>query len=186
MRSFFFIVAFTLYPLSSYAAGDVFFSLKNTNFIVSLSFILFIGILLYLKVPNLLAGLLDKRAEGIRTELDEAKNLREEAQTLLATYERKQKEISEQAERIIKNAKEEAKAVAVQAQKDLEISIERRTQAAVEQLESAEAAAILEIRDTAISVAVAVAAEVIQNHSKEADQDTFLEKSIIEVSKKLH
>ena len=186
MRSFFFIVAFTLYPLSSYAAGDVFFSLKNTNFIVSLSFILFIVILLYLKVPNLLAGLLDKRAEGIRTELDEAKNLREEAQTLLATYERKQKEISEQAERIIKNAKEEAKAVAVQAQKDLEISIERRTQAAVEQLESAETAAILEIRDTAISVAIGVAAEVIQNHSKEADKETFLENSITEVSKKLH
>ena len=181
MRKFLFIVAFTLYPLSSYAAGDVFFSLRNTNFIVSLSFVLFICILLYLKVPNLLAGLLDKRADGIRTELDEAKKLREEAQTLLASYERKQKEIAKQAERIIKNAKEEA-----QAQKDLEISIERRMQAAVEQLESAEAAAILEIRDTAISVAVAVAAEVIQNHSKEADQDTFLEKSIIEVSKKLH
>ncbi|MDE2648409.1 MAG: F0F1 ATP synthase subunit B [Paracoccaceae bacterium] len=186
MRNFGLTVAFILYPLSSYAAGDTFFSLKNTDFIVSLSFALFVGILLYLKVPNLLAGLLDKRADGIRTELDEAKKLREEAQTLLASYERKQKEIAEQAERIIKNAKEEAKAVAAQAQKDLEISIERRMQAAVEQLESAEVAAILEIRDTAISVAIAVASEVIQNHSKEVDQDKFLEESILEVSKKLH
>ena len=185
MRNFGLTVAFILYPLSSYAAGDTFFSLKNTDFIVSLSFALFVGILLYLKVPNLLAGLLDKRADGIRTELDEAKKLREEAQTLLASYERKQKEIAEQAERIIKNAKEEAKAVAAQAQKDLEISIERRMQAAVEQLESAEVAD-LEIRDTAISVAIAVASEVIQNHSKEVDQDKFLEESILEVSKKLH
>ena len=186
MRNFGLTVVFILYPLSSHAAGDTFFSLKNTDFIVSLSFGLFVGILLYLKVPNLLAGLLDKRADGIRTELDEAKKLREEAQTLLASYERKQKEIAEQAERIIKNAKEEAKAVAAQAQKDLEISIERRMQAAVEQLESAEVAAILEIRDTAISVAIAVASEVIQNHSKEVDQDKFLEESILEVSKKLH
>jgi F-type H+-transporting ATPase subunit b len=186
MRNFGLTVVFILYPLSSYAAGDTFFSLKNTDFIVLLSFALFVGILLYLKVPNLLAGLLDKRADGIRTELDEAKKLREEAQTLLASYERKQKEIAEQAERIIKNAKEEAKAVAAQAQKDLEISIERRMQAAVEQLESAEVAAILEIRDTAISVAIAVASEVIQNHSKEVDQDKFLEESILEVSKKLH
>ena len=52
--------------------------------------------------------MLDKRADGIKSELDEARALREEAQTLLASYERKQKEVQEQADRIVAAAKEEA------------------------------------------------------------------------------
>ena len=87
------------------AASGPFFSLGNTDFVVLLGFLLFIGVLLYFKIPALLGGLLDKRAEGIRDELDEAKALREEAQTLLASYERKQKEVQEQADRIVEAAK---------------------------------------------------------------------------------
>jgi len=58
----------------AFAAGDVFFSLKNTDFIVLLAFILFIGVLFYFKVPSLLSGMLDKRADGIKAELDEARD----------------------------------------------------------------------------------------------------------------
>ena len=93
------------------AAGDKpFFSLLNTDFVVLLGLIVFIGILVYFKVPGLIGGMLDKRAEGIQSELDEARKLREEAQTLLASYERKQKEVQEQADRIVASAKEEATA----------------------------------------------------------------------------
>jgi F-type H+-transporting ATPase subunit b len=82
------------------AAGDKpFFSLGNTDFVVTVAFALFIGILLYYKVPGLVGGMLDKRADSIKADLDEAKALREEAQSLLATYERKQKEVQEQADR---------------------------------------------------------------------------------------
>ena len=65
----------------AFAAGDVFFSLRNTDFIVLLAFILFLGVLFYFKVPSVIAGMLDKRADGIKSELDEARALREEAQT---------------------------------------------------------------------------------------------------------
>ena len=61
--------------------GSVLFSLGNTDFVVLLAFLLFVGVLIYLKVPGLLMGLLDKRADTIRAELDEARALREEAQT---------------------------------------------------------------------------------------------------------
>ena len=66
-----------------------FYKLSNTDFIVTLAFLLFIGVLVYFKVPELLGGLLDKRAAGIQSELDEARKLREEAQEVLASYERK-------------------------------------------------------------------------------------------------
>jgi F-type H+-transporting ATPase subunit b len=140
---------FAMSATPAFAAGDVFFSLRNTDFVVLISFLLFVGVLLYLKVPGLLMGLLDKRAEGIRSELDEAKALREEAQTILASYERKQKEVAEQSARIIDAAKKDAQAAADQAKVDLKVSIERRLAAAEEQIASAEASAVKEVRDTA-------------------------------------
>ncbi len=186
MKYWNFITFLIFYPFAASAAGDVFFSLKNTDFVVSLAFILFVAILLYLKVPSLIGGLLDKRADGIRADLEEAKKLKDEAQSILASYERKQQEIGEQAERIIANAKEEAEAAAVQAKEDLQKSIERRIQTAEEQLTSAEAAAISQIRETAISVAIEAVSVVIRENSKQSDQERYLENSIAEVEKKLH
>ena len=106
-------IALTLGATSpAFAASGPFFSMSNTNFVVLLGFLLFVGILLFVKVPSLLGGQLDARAEGIRSELDEARALHEEAQTLLASYERKQEEVKEQATRIVAHAKMEAEEAA--------------------------------------------------------------------------
>ncbi len=121
----------------AFAASGPFFSLGNTDFIVLMAFILFVLVLLKFKVPSMLSGMLDKRADGIRSELEEARALREEAQTILASYERKQKEVQEQADRIVAQAKTDAGAAAEQAKADLAVSIERRLAAAGEQIASA-------------------------------------------------
>lgn len=168
------------------AASGPFFSLGNTNFIVLLAFILFIAVLVYFKVPGLLMGMLDKRADGIRSDLNEAKALREEAQALLASYERKQKEVQGQADRIVETAKSEAKAAAEQAKADLEASIVRRLAAAEDQIASAEAGAIKEVRDQAATVAVAVAREVIAKQLSAADGNKLIEDAIGQVEAKLH
>ena len=75
------------------ATGKPFFSLSNTDFVVSIGFLVFIGIILYYKVPAKITGMLDARAAQIKAELEEARNLRDEAKALLASYERKQKEV---------------------------------------------------------------------------------------------
>ena len=67
------------------AASGPFFSLQNTNFVVLIAFIAFVGILIYMKVPAKLTGMLDARAATIKAELDEARALREEAKSILAT-----------------------------------------------------------------------------------------------------
>ena len=92
----------------------------------------------------MIGGALDTRAAGIKSELDEARALREEAQTLLASYERKQKEVQEQAGRIVAQAKSDADTAAEQAKADLEKSIARRLAAAEEQIASAQTAAVKE------------------------------------------
>lgn len=168
------------------AAGEVFFSLGNTDFVVTLGFLLFIGVLLYFKVPTLLNGMLDKRADGIRSELDEARALREEAQTLLASYERKQREVKEQSERIVAHAREEAEIAAKQAKADIEKSMARRMAAATDQIASAEAAAITEVRNTAVNVAVKAARDVIAKQMTAKDANKLIDDAISEVGQKLH
>ena len=170
----------------AFAAGDVFFSLKNTDFVVLLAFILFIAVLFYFKVPGLLGGMLDKRADTIKSELEEARALREEAQTLLASYERKQKEVQDQADRIVTAAKEEAKAAAAQAQVDLAKSLERRMAAAEDQITSAQAAAVKEVRDQAVTIAIAAARDVIAKQMTATDGNKLIDDAIAQVGDKLH
>lgn len=169
-----------------WAASGPFFSLRNTDFVVLISFILFALVLVYLKVPSMLGKMLDQRAVSIKTELDEARALREEAQTILASYERKQKEVSEQAARIVEDAKTEAKEAAEQAKIDLEKSVERRLSAAKEKIASAQTSAEREVRDAAITVAVAAATEILGSQMSADMVDKLTENSIAEVKTKFH
>ena len=178
--------ALTFAASPALAASGPFFSLGNTNFVVSLAFILFIGVLFYFKVPSLIGGMLDKRAEGIKSELDEARALREEAQTVLASYERKQREVQAQADRIVATAKEEAAAAAEQAKEDLKKSIARRLAAAEDQIASAQAGAVKEVRDRAITIAVAAAREVMAKQMTKAESGKLIDSAIAEVEAKLH
>lgn len=170
----------------AFAASGPFFSLGNTDFVVTIAFLVFVAVLFYFKVPGMIGGALDKRAEGIQSELDEARALREEAQSLLASYERKQREVQEQADAIVAAAKEDAVLAAEQAKKDLEASIARRLAAAQDQIASAEASAIKEVRDQAISVAVAAAGEVLAKQMTAAQANKLIDAAISDVDAKLH
>ena len=163
-----------------------FWKLNNTDLIVLIAFIIFIGVLVKFGVPGMLTGMLDKRSEGIKSDLDEAKALREEAQTLLASYERKQREVQEQADRIVANAKEEATRAAEQAKEDIKASVARRLSSAEEQIESAKSGAIRAVRNEAVTVAVAAAQDVIAKQTTAADANKLIDDAIAEVGAKLH
>lgn len=169
------------------ATGDYgFFSLRNTDFVVLLAFIVFIGILLYFKVPGKVGEMLDKRAAGIKSEIEEARALREEAQTLLASYERKQKDVQAQADRIVSAARDEAAKAAAQAKDDIRSSVARRLAAAEDQIASAQAAAIKDVRDRAIVVAVEAAREVVAKQMTAAQGNKLIDEAIGTVEAKLH
>jgi F-type H+-transporting ATPase subunit b len=170
----------------AHAASGPFFSLANTDFTVLIAFLLFVGILVYVKVPALLGGLLDKRAAKIRQDLDDARKLREEAKALVASYDRKLKEAREQVERIVANAQSDAKAAAQAAKADLERSIARKIQAAEEQIASAEASAVREVRERAVSVAVAAAGDVLARQLTGADAAALVDASIADVGRRLN
>ncbi len=168
------------------AASGPFFSLGNTDFVVTLGFIVFIAVLFYFKVPGMIGGALDNRADGIKSELDEARALHEEARSLLASYERKQREVQTQADAIVAAAKEDAILAAEQAKVDLEKSIARRLAAAQDQIASAEASAVKEVRDQAITVAVSAANAVLAKQMTAAQANKLIDAAIADVGDKLH
>lgn len=186
MRALMLSAALAAMAAPALAASGPFFSLGNTNFTVLIAFLIFVGILLYAKVPAKLGGLLDRRAAQIKADLEAARALREEAKALLASYERRQREVGEQADRIVANARTDALEAAAAAKEDLKRSIARRLRAAEEQIAAAEAAAIREVRERAISVAIAASAELLAKQMTPARANALVDASIAEVGAKLH
>jgi F-type H+-transporting ATPase subunit b len=168
------------------AATGPFFSLGNTNFVVLLGFLAFVALLVYLKVPGRITGMLDARAVAIKAEIDEARALREEAKSILATYERRHKEVQDQAERIVSSAREEAMAAAKQAKDELKRSIARRLAAATDQIASAEAAAIRQVREQAVTVAVAAAGDVLARQMTADAASSSIDAAIAQVEARMH
>lgn len=176
----------TVVASPAFAATGPFISLRNTNFIVLLAFLLFIGILVYFKVPSKIGEMLDKRSAAIKADLNEAKALREEAQSLLASYERKQKEVQAKADRIVIAAKEEAALAATAAKADIAASITRRLAAAEEQIASAKASAIKAVKDQAVVVAVGAAKDMLAAQMDAKSAHALIEDAIADVGSKLH
>lgn len=168
------------------AATGPFFSLHNTDFVVTLAFLLFIGILVYFRVPQIVGGLLDKRAEGIRNDLAEARRLREEAQEIYASYERRQREVKTQADEIVANAKREAVLEAEKAKKALQVSIERRLKAAEEQIAGAEGDAVRAVRDRAIQTAISAATEILGKQATPDQRAAGIDSAIDDVATRLN
>lgn len=171
-----------------WAAGEdkPFFSLYNTNFVVGIAFVIFLGVLVYYRVPQMITGLLDRRAVQIRADLDEARRLREEAQDLRASFEKKRAQVAEQAERIVAKAKADAALAAEQAKADLAATIARRLKGAEDQIAAAETAALRQVRNTAVQVAVAAAGDVIARSMGAAQARTLTDDAIATVEARLH
>jgi F-type H+-transporting ATPase subunit b len=160
--------------------------LNNTEIVVTIGFLIFVGVIGYLKVPGLLASKLDGRAVRIKADLDEARALREEAQALFAGYERKQKEVKDLADEIVANARADAERAAEIAKEDIRRSVARRLATATDQIAAAEKAAVRAIKDRAVTVAVAAAGDVLRDRIKPQESKALIDAAISEVGERLH
>jgi len=156
------------------------------TFWVFLALVVFVGILVYMKVPAMLAAALDKRAEKIRADLEEAHRIREEAQALLREFERKRGEAEAEAKEIVAQAKREAEALAKEAHARIEDYVVRRTKAVETRIAQAEHQAVAEVRSRAIDVATAAASRILATEVKAGKGDELVERSIETVRKNLN
>lgn len=158
----------------------------NPTFWVLVSFVIFFGVLVRFKVPKMVTDILDARAAAIAKEIDEAQRLREEAQALLASYQRKQRDAESEAEEIINQAHAEAARLTEETRKALEAQLARRTQLAEDKIMQAEAQALLEVRALAADAAIAAARRLIAERLSTEKATALIDKSIRDLKGKIH
>jgi F-type H+-transporting ATPase subunit b len=156
------------------------------EFWVAVAFFGFLGVVVYFKAPAMITKALDERAAHIKAELDEAQRLREEAQALLAEYQRKRRDAETEAEDIIALAREEAERLSKETRAALEESVERRTQATEAKIAQAEAQAVDEVRLAAAEAAVRAAETVITKSMSAKTRADLIASGIAEVKGKLN
>ena len=152
--------------------------LRTAEFWVAVSFVGFLAIMAYYKVPALIAKALDDRAAAIRKELDEARRLRDEAQNLLNDYQKKYRNAGLEAESIIEQARGAAEAYAKETRASLAESLDRRTRQAEEKIARAEAQAVDEVRAAAVDTALAAAERILREKASGATGAALIDDSI--------
>jgi F-type H+-transporting ATPase subunit b len=143
----------------------------NATAWVALAMAVVIAIMLWKKVPAAIGRALDRKIEGIREQLDEARRLREEAEALRSEYEAKQAGAAAEAATLLERARSEAEAIRSQAEADAASLIERRTRMAENKIAAAERSALAEVRAKAVDAAAAAAERLIrERHDAGADR----------------
>jgi F-type H+-transporting ATPase subunit b len=153
---------------------------------VALAFVCFIGVLGYVGVHRIVSKALDDRSAKIRSELDEARKLKDEAAQLLADYQRKRHEAEAEAQGIIAGAKAEAERMAVEAKSKIEEFVARRTKMAETKIAQAEAQATADVRSAAADAAIAAAEKILTQEAKGQLAGDLIAKGIADVRQKLN
>jgi F-type H+-transporting ATPase subunit b len=159
--------------------------LHDEEFYILIAFLVAVGILLRQAWGQITAGL-DARASTIRTQLDEAKRLREEAEAMLADYQRKQRDAMAEAQEIVVQARAEAERVAKQAEIDLEAAIKRREEQARDKITQTEVKALAEVRGVAVDVAIEAVRVLLAESLDQARGSSLIDQAIEDLPKRLH
>ena len=158
----------------------------DNSFWATVALVIFLAIVIYIKVPGMIAKSLDARADKIRNELDEARKLREEAQSLLAEYEKKRKDAEAEAASIVEAAQREAKLLADDAKVKTEEYVVRRTALAEQKIAQAERDAVAEVRATAVDIAVEAARKLLGDKVDSKTANALFASSLDAVKSKLN
>jgi F-type H+-transporting ATPase subunit b len=156
------------------------------EFWVAVAFVILMGVFAYFGVHRTVLTALDHRRDRIKTELDDARRLKEEAAKLLAEYKARYATAEREAEDIIASAKAEAERIASEAKAKMEDFVVRRTNTAESKIALAEAQALADVRAAAADAAVTAASTILSQSVRGQIADDLLAKGIAEVREKLN
>lgn len=159
--------------------------MMDNSFWAFVGLVLFLAIVWYVRAPQKVGKTLDDRAVRIRQEIEEARELKEEAKQQLAEYQRRRREAEVEAQDILAAAKREAALMLEDAKRRNEEYISRRTAMAESKIAQAETDAIAEVRASAVDLAVAAAAKILAERQA-AEGGRFIGESIAAVRQNLN
>lgn len=160
--------------------------LLEPDFWEGLGLVIVIGLILWQRVPSLVAKRLDDRAVAIQSELTQARQLREEAEAVLVRYTERASHAQAEAETILAEAREEAERFAKESEAQLKALVERRARQAQDRIARAEAQAMAEIRAMAADAAIAASARIIAERLDDAKAHALIDAGIQDVATKLN
>lgn len=158
----------------------------DATFWAFIGLLIFIGLMLYVKLPGMITKALDGRADKVRNELEEARRLREEAQAVLADFRRKTQDADDEADAIIAQAKAEAERMTAETEQALEEMIARRTEAAENRIAQAQAQAIGEVRARATDIAIAASQSLLADQVKGKTASDLIDSAIADVKARIN
>src|SRR5437763_6612113 len=159
---------------------------SEPEFWVAVAFVILMGVFAYVGVHRTVLKALDHRRDRIKTELDDARRLKDEAAKVLAEYKARHASAEREAQEIVTNARAEAERIAAEAKTKMEDFVARRTKTAESKIALAEAQALADVRAAAAEAAVAAASTVLSQSVKGQVADDLLTKGIGEVRQKLN
>jgi F-type H+-transporting ATPase subunit b len=156
------------------------------EFWVAVAFVILMGLFAYMGVHRTILTTLDHRSERIRSELEDAQRLKQDAAKLLAEYQARRATAEREAADIVASAKSEAERIAAEAKAKMEDFVARRTKTAENKIALAEAQALADVRAAAADAAVAAASTILSRTVKGEVAEDMLAKGITEAREKLN
>ena len=180
------LLTFTLSYEESYAAGSKkMFSLNNTDFVVLISFLLFVGVLIYFKVPSIIGAFLDKRSDDIKNEIERASEILEEAKKILSSIESDHIKTTTTIEQMVATAKARAGEEEEKSKKIIEELIKNKLISAEAQVNSNERKILEEIEQRAIDLSVEKVRVRLSKSLSVGDYARYFDSSVKSVEKGL-
>jgi F-type H+-transporting ATPase subunit b len=157
----------------------------DSTFWVAISFIIFFGALIYLKIPRKITEILDKMISEIKNEIDESEKLRTEAKTLLDNAQKKLNTAQSVSNEILNEAKKESDNLVIELNDKFHKSSEIKKNLAENKISQMKEAAIKEIKDASIKISVDSVKKIIATSVDKSKLDLLFQKNLEETKEEL-
>ena len=153
----------------------------DATFWVAVSFFIFFGVLVYLKVPSKINGSLIKQIDEIKKELHESEKLKEEAKNLLSDYENKVDKSVKETKKIIDLAKKSSEKITLEKTKKFHELIEDKKKNTEQKIVLMKENALKDIKNASIRISMETVEHLIKNSIDEKKLEKFYSKSLEQV-----
>lgn len=158
---------------------------ENELFWIGISFIIFVA-LAFKPVSSIISNLLDKRANDVKFQLEQATKLKQEAENLLAEYKLQQENIADEAKKTIQNAEQESIRITKEAEENLDILVAEKVEQSLKKISNFEQSILIEIKANAVDIIVSTIRELVEDHVSEDVADELVQIAIDDISKSIH
>ena len=155
----------------------------DATFWVAISFLIFVGLIFYLKVPQKIEYLLDESIKKIKGEIDDAEKLKDEAKNILSEYESKLSKSKEEIKNLIQKAEKQVENNIIKTNKEFHNIVENRKKAAEEKIKQMKTQAIKDVKNSSVDIAIRSVEKIIKNSIDKKKLDKVYISSIEEAKK---